>query len=211
MKIFAHRGLVTKNAKENSFESLEEAYKNKFFGIEFDIWFFDNQLYIKHDLPKKEEFESLPKFADFFIHGNKFEYWIDFKNLNENNVVEVCKIMNQAFVDNEINLKQVYFVPFINDLEKALPIYNKIKEIFFEAQIVALCYEIKDFDLLSYRKNLIENDIKFLSIQHELVNENFTKVLHDISLFAWTVNDLKRLQDLELLGVKAIATDVILE
>jgi glycerophosphoryl diester phosphodiesterase len=41
-KLFAHRGYNKGLTTENSIASLEEAVKNSFTAIEFDIWFFKN-------------------------------------------------------------------------------------------------------------------------------------------------------------------------
>lgn len=210
MKIFAHRGLVTRNSKENSIESLDEAFKNKFYGIEFDIWFVSDQLYIKHDQPKKEELTNLPKFRDYLKYGNNLRYWLDFKNLDKHNIDKALEIIKKDLEDKKIDLNQIYFAPFITDLVEAAKIYKKIKEVFSDAQIMAVCEDIKKEDLENYHQNLQKNNIKFLSIRHVFIDKNFMKIFHDINLYAWTINDLARAKELESLGVKIITSDIIL-
>ena len=62
---------------------------------------------------------------------------------------------------------------------------------------------------ITYHQNLQKNHIKFLSIQHTIIDKNFTKIFSDITLFAWTVNDLARLRDLQKIGVKNFTSDII--
>jgi len=207
VKIFAHRGFVTKNAKENSIESLRAAYDNKFIGVEFDVWFLNNELVVHHDMPKENK--NLVKFSDYLQFKNEFEYWIDFKNLDEDNIDKALQIAKKELFAAEIDLKKVYFAPFITNLQKALPIYNKIYKAIEGAQIMAVCEEIKRDDLVFYHQELQKNNIKYLSINHENIDENFIEIFSDINIFAWTVNDLEYLRELEKLGIKNITSDII--
>ncbi len=73
---------------------------------------------------------------------------------------------------------------------------------------VAVCEDAKNFGALyDFMK---KNNIKFLSIFHELINKNFIKKFKGIEIFAWTVNDENRLRDLQTLGVEHFATDRII-
>ncbi len=207
IKIFAHRGFVTKTAKENSIESLKAAYENKFLGVEFDVWFLDGELFVHHDMPKENK--NLVKFSDYLQFKNEFEYWIDFKNLDASNVDKALKDVKKELIAAKIDLKKVYFAPFITDLQKAIFVYNKISEVFEGAQIMAVCEEIKKSDLVFYHSELQKNNIKFLSIQHKNIDEEFVKIFSDITIFAWTINDLQRLRELEKLGIKYITSDII--
>ena len=55
IKIFAHRGFVSNKSPENSIAALDEAYNNKFDGVEFDLWFLENKIIIVHDKPNKKD------------------------------------------------------------------------------------------------------------------------------------------------------------
>ena len=46
IKIFAHRGFIQNNIKQNTIASLKNAVKNNFNAVEFDIWFIDGELYL---------------------------------------------------------------------------------------------------------------------------------------------------------------------
>ena len=83
VKLFAHRGFVTENISQNSIASLKQAYDFNFRAVEFDIWFLDEKLVLKHDQPLEKEINNLPKFRDYFSFKNELTYWMDFKNLDE--------------------------------------------------------------------------------------------------------------------------------
>ncbi len=208
-KIFAHRGFVTKQAKENSIASLNQAHKHNFSGIEFDVWFFDNSLVIHHDMPQKNTIASLPQFQDYLVFKNEIEYWIDFKNLDEGNVEAAAKLIAQEIKAAEIDSKKVFFAPFIANLQMAIPIYDALRNGFAGAQIVAVCEDLAPEDFVLYHASLQKNNIKFLSIRHGIVDKNFAEIFSDITLFAWTINDLARFRDLQEMGVKNIASDII--
>lgn len=210
IKIFAHRGYVIKGIAQNSIESLKAAYENNFVGVEFDVWFVENKLVLSHDQPSLNAISSLPKFSDYFIYGNKIKYWIDFKNLNIANVDKALLAVKKEVEEFAISKKNIYFAPFIEDLNEAIFIYDKIRVIFGEdAQIMAVCVKIEDGDMLKYYKKLRENNIKFLSILHKNINKNFVDIFKEIEIFAWTVNDVARLRELEALGVKNCTSDII--
>lgn len=210
VRLFAHRGFAKEKVLQNTFASLNQAQKKGFRAVEFDIWFFEGQLVLKHDRPKKSEI--LPNFRDYFIFKNEFSYWLDFKNLDEKNVVEVLKIAKKEIDAAGIKASQIYFAPFITDYEIAEKIFVAIRKIFGEkAQVVAVCEELKNYSQVkNLREFLTKNNVKFLSIFHQLVDRTFVKIFSDIEIFAWTVNDLKRLGELEALGVENFATDKIL-
>lgn len=208
-KIFAHRGFITEKVKENSIASLHEAHKNNFAGVEFDVWFVDNSLLLHHDMPQQSEMANLPFLQDYLVFKNDFEYWIDFKNLDEGNAIEAAKHINKEIKAAKIDVKKVFFAPFITDLNKAIPVYNVLRNGLKGAQIMAVCEDLAPQDFVDYHKNLQRNHIKFLSIKHEIINENFVKIFSDITLFAWTVNDLARLHALQKMGVKNFTSDII--
>ncbi len=207
IKIFAHRGFVTKQAAENSLASLHKAHQQNFSGIEFDVWFVDDSLVINHDMPEKNK--ALPQLHEYFIFKNDFEYWIDFKNLNEANAIVAIKILAKEIEAAQIDMKKVFFAPFITDLNKAIPVYNALRNSFKDAQIMAVCKNLAPENFIIYHKDLQKNHIKFLSIRHQIIDKNFTKIFSDITLFAWTVNDLARVRDLHKIGVKNFTSDII--
>lgn len=211
IKLFAHRGFVLENVQQNSIESLNEAVKENFKAIEFDIWFLNGKLVLKHDQPKIDELANLPVLKNYFYLGNSLEYWMDFKNLDEKNAFEALTLAKVEIAAAKIDLNQIYFAPFITDYKKSAKVFAEIRRVFGdEANLVAVCEKIeKAEDVKNLQEFLAKNNIKFLSIFHKLLDENFVKNLNNIEFFAWTVNDLLRLSELEGLGIKNFATDKI--
>ncbi|MDX2082974.1 MAG: glycerophosphodiester phosphodiesterase [Rickettsiales bacterium] len=210
-KLFAHRGFREKSQLENSVASLQEAVANGFEAIEFDLWFLQEKIVLKHDRPKPEEIGNLPTLQDYFKYKNDLTYWLDFKNLDLNNCQKALNLTKEEILKAGINIDQIYFAPFVDEKFLAQKIFDNIKNIFAsDAKIVALCQKLKDEDdAQGLCQFLNENNIKFLSIAEHLLSEKLLKIFHDIEIFAWTVNDLARIFELENLGVKNFATDKI--
>lgn len=211
VRLFAHRGFVKKNIAQNSIESLNAAYLNNFNAIEFDIWFIEEKLFLNHDKPKKSELKNLPQLRDYFSFGNQFYYWLDFKNLDEKNIDRALVLIKKEISTSGLNLKQIYFAPFITDYKISQKILSKIKKYFGDkANLVAVCEELKNFDQIKLLKEFVsKSQIKFISINHNLLDKTMVKIFSDIEFFAWTVNDLEVLQNLENIGIKNFATDKI--
>lgn len=211
VKLFAHRGFALTKNQQNTITSLENAVAANFDAIEFDIWFCQEKLVLKHDKPQDYEIKDLALFHQYLSYGNKFKYWLDFKNLDEKNAVAVLKLVKEKIDLAQINLDNIYFAPFITNYDEAEKIFYIIREIFnTNVNLVAVCEELKNQDeVISLRNFLTKNNIKYLSIFHKLLDQEFVKNFLDIEFFAWTVNDLTRIFELEKLGVKNFATDNI--
>lgn len=211
MRLFAHRGFVTESHSENSVASLKEAVSQGFKAIEFDIWYVDEKLVLKHDHPKENELYNLPQFEEYLVYKNDLFYWLDFKNLDEENCAKALMIAKNKIDKSDIGLDHFYFAPYVTDLQKAQKIYAVIRNIFgFKAKIVAVCENLKsEKDAQDLRRALEDNNIKCLSIFHQLLSKNSLQIFSGIEIFAWTVNDLQRLTDLDSLGAANCATDKI--
>ncbi len=211
-RLFAHRGFAKNKNLQNTITSLNQAQENGFKAIEFDIWFLQGELFLKHDLPKETELKELPNFRDYLIFKNDLTYWLDFKNLDESNVRQALSLVKNEINQAKIDLHKIYFAPFITDYFLASKIFAIIRDVFGEeSQLVAVCEKFDDLQKIDdLRQFLTKNKIKLLSIFHELLNQSFVEKFSDIEVFAWTVNDISRLRELQNLGVKNFATDKIL-
>jgi len=209
VKIFAHRGFIENNIPQNSIESLKNAYLKGFRAIEFDIWFLNDQLILKHDRPILTELNSLPKFRDYFLYQNQMEYWMDFKNLDESNVDKALELVKKDL--ENINLDKVYFAPFITNYKIAAKIFEKISKVFgSKARLMAVCEKLENQDEVNnLYKFLKNNSIKNLSIFHKLIDKKFMELFLEIEIFAWTVNDKSDLEKLKNIGVKNFTSDAI--
>lgn len=211
MRLFAHRGFTAELHPQNSVASLKEAVAQGFKGIEFDLWYVDGKLLLKHDRPQENEVEVLPQFKDYLTYQNDLFYWLDFKNLDEENCAKALAIVKNEIEKLNLRLDHFYFVPYITDLKKAEKIYAIIRNIFgFKANVVAVCDTLKnEQEAQELRRVLDAYNIKKLSIFHQLLSKNSLQILLGIEIFAWTVNDISRLRDLETLGITNFATDKI--
>lgn len=211
-RLFAHRGFIEGHILQNSVASLHAAKRNGFKAIEFDIWFLEGKLFLKHDLPCEIEFKNLPKLREYFPFGNELDYWLDFKNLDERNVVDVLNLVKKEIEEAKINLDQIYFAPCIMDYEIAKKVFMKIREIFGEKVNLMAFYRqlTNEKDVKVLRDFMTHSKVKYLSIMHQLLDERFVEDFKDVEIFAWTVNDLERLKELEKIGVRNFATDKIL-
>lgn len=211
-RLFAHRGFAKTKNLQNTITSLNQAKENGFEAIEFDIWFLEGELFLKHNLPEKTELKELPNFRDYLTFQNELIYWLDFKNLDKFNVRAALTLVKNEINQAKIDLNKIYFAPFITDYFLAGEIFATIRDVFGkESQLVAVCEKLDDLQKINdLRHFLTKNKIKFLSIFHELLNQSFVEKFFDVEVFAWTVNDVSRLKDLQNLGVKNFATDKIL-
>ena len=209
IKLFAHRGFVENNMKQNSIASLKNAFEKGFKGVEFDIWWIDGEFFVKHDKPSGKELFLLPRLQDYLVHKNELEYWIDFKNLDEKNIDNALKKLKEVLILKEIDLNKVFFAPYITDYILTAKISLKFRN-FFAQKInfvgvcdeQAQCQEVVDMIDIGV--------IDFISINYKLINKDFLKKIQPTKLLTWTVNDIKEINDLYMFGVEKFATDKVL-
>ena len=211
VKLFAHRGFVTPTHPENSIASLNEAVSQGFKAIEFDLCFAAQKLVLKHDEPSESEAKILPDLGKYLAYKNQMSYWLDFKNLTEENCLPALLEAKREIEFFGVKLDQIYFAPYVLEKKTAQKIFTCIKNIFGpKAKIVAVCESLKNQqETKNLRAFLDKNNVKYLSIFHQLLNANSMKIFAGIEILAWTVNDLTKLKELEALGVKNFATDTI--
>lgn len=209
IKLFAHRGFVENNMKQNSIASLKNAVAKGFKAIEFDIWWVDGEFFIKHDKPSKKEEFSLPRLQDYLYYKNELEYWFDFKNIDQNNIDDVLKKLKTDLILKEIDLNKVFFAPYITDYAMAIKIALKFRNFFSQKiNFVGVCDNEAGVQEII---NMTDIElIDFVSINYALINLELLKKIKPTKLLAWTVNDVKQINDLYMLGVDKFATDKVL-
>ena len=192
-----------------------------FKAIEFDVWFLtksakknfnkqnnftknlleDGELVISHDFPQNLSIDSIPRFADFLSHGNAFEYWIDLKNANTENCQIFAKKIFDELLKKNIDFHQVLIAPYITNYEIAQCVFNNFKEIFGKnLNFVAVCDSLRELDLAV--EFIKKNQLKFLSIDHRIIDAKSFQKIRGIKLLVWTVNSKERLEELSKIGIK---------
>lgn len=209
MKIFSHRGLRNGQIKENSLKAFKQAYEKNLRAFEVDIWYLENELFLTHDKP--QDLNNLNKLEELFSEfQNEVSYWLDFKNLTEKNCKEVCQKMQKIMQNFGLNSKQLYFAPYINNLENGDKIYPIIKEIFGnEVQILAIIEKIDAASYQDYYQKFKAAGLYGISIHYSNLNGEFRKFFSDVPIFAWTVNEQKIAQSLEKLGIENLTSDYL--
>ncbi len=207
INLFAHRGFWHEYNEQNTISSLKNAHENNFDGVEFDLWFCENRgLLLSHDEVKEDEI--LPNFRKFLQFGNDFKYWIDFKNVNLSNAKKIFEIVKKDVEAAKIDFKNIFIAPFITNYVLANEVLKIAKEVFKKDLNFAAVIENEEEkdELINFAQN---ENIKFLSISHKLIDEKLIKKLKNVEIFVWTVNDLDRIFYLEKIGIKNFITDKI--
>ena len=76
--------------------------------MELDIWYVEGQFILNHGKPSENinKYDKLEKLFKKF--GNKIEYWLDFKNLDEENIKEAIKKLKLNIDQSEINYEKIF-------------------------------------------------------------------------------------------------------
>ena len=194
VKIFAHRGFADKKDQQNTMSAIDNAYKTGFDGVEIDIHYLNDSLLMTHDPVPEEQEKNLDNFDQFLKYQNKMLYWLDFKNLQDLDNTDLEQALMKVKLDiqnNNCNLDNFYFAPYITDYKVAQRIFNKINEVFdHRARLVFVVDDIKKDQYQELSQFLRKMRIGNISIKHDLINEDFISIFHDKNLFAWTVNEI---------------------
>lgn len=209
-KIFAHRGLVNDIIEENTIKALINASDHGFEAVEFDLHYWNRDFILSHDKPEKanKKYDSLINYLGVF--KNYMEYWLDFKNLDSDNIEEAVKYLKEIIDKSGVKLKNLYFAPFITEISEAEKIYQVIRKYFGDkVQIIAVKEKLSHLHYQEYYNWLKANNIYGLSIQFRNIKPEFMKIFSDIQIFAWTVNYERDYFRLTKMGVQNITTDQI--
>ena len=206
INLFAHRGFWSEKSNQNSIFSLNNAHENKFSGIEFDIWFCDQKLVISHDDPGN--CNDLLQFGKYLKYANDFKYWLDFKNLTLKNAEKSFLIAKNDINKANIDIKNIYLAPYFTNYQITSQFCQIAREVFGSQVQFAALFDKKDQedDLVKLIK---AEKIQYLSVLDSLIDEDFIRKIPQVEIFAWTINDLKKLLALKNLGIKNFITDSI--
>lgn len=185
MKYIIHRGITSKDIKENSYTAIKKALKDKeSIGVEFDIRLTkDHKIVLSHnslinlnvieetdysDLIKNNYLTTLDKILD--IDTNKI-FLIDIKT-NNNYKVFGDILMNTL---NKYN-KNIYLASFDKNIIK----YIKSK---YKKGIITLLYR--------------RNNYNFIITNYKLISNNKIKKIKDKEIFLWTIHNNIELEEIK--------------
>lgn len=185
MKYIIHRGITSKDIKENSYTAIKKALKDKeSIGVEFDIRLTkDHKIVLSHnslinlnvieetnysDLIKNNYLTTLDKILD--IDTNKI-FLIDIKT-NNNYKVFSDILMNTI---NKYN-KNIYLASFDKNIIK----YIKSK---YKKGIITLLYR--------------RNNYNFIITNYKLISNNKIKKIKDKEIFLWTIHNNIELEEIK--------------
>lgn len=185
MKYIIHRGITSKDIKENSYTAIKKAIKDKeSIGVEFDIRLTkDHKIVLSHnflinlnvieetnysDLIKNNYLTTLDKILD--IDTNKI-FLIDIKT-NNNYKVFGDILMNTI---NKYN-KNIYLASFDKNIIK----YIKSK---YKKGIITLLYK--------------RNNYNFIITNYKLISNNKIKKIKDKEIFLWTIHNNNELEEIK--------------
>ncbi len=185
MKYIIHRGITSKDIKENSYTAIKKAIKDKeSIGVEFDIRLTkDHKIVLSHnslinlnvieetnysDLIKNNYLTTLDKILD--IDTNKI-FLIDIKT-NNNYKVFGDILMNTI---NKYN-KNIYLASFDKNIIK----YIKSK---YKKGIITLLYKRNNYD--------------FIITNYKLISNNKIKKIKDKKIFLWTIHNNNELEEIK--------------
>ena len=185
MKYIIHRGITSKDIKENSYTAIKKAIKDKeSIGVEFDIRLTkDHKIVLSHNslinlnvieetnysnLIKNNYLTTLDKILD--IDTNKI-FLIDIKT-NNNYKVFGDILMNTI---NKYN-KNIYLASFDKNIIK----YIKSK---YKKGIITLLYKRNNYD--------------FIITNYKLISNNKIKKIKDKKIFLWTIHNNNELEEIK--------------
>ena len=96
-----HRGLYdNKTIYENTLAAFDSALNKNIAGIEFDLFYIDsiNDFVISHDLPNRFGLTPLLLSNVFKTYDTSFSYWLDLKNLTDDNKQEIAHLLNKQLI-----------------------------------------------------------------------------------------------------------------
>ena len=207
-KIWAHRGYSI-NSPENSIESVKAALPKGFKGVEIDVRFnkTDNCFYLSHD--KIKNYKNLTTLDSLFSHtGDGLYYWLDLKNLNEENKKQIVDKLKALSVKYEINRN------IIIESRNANALYTLTKNGFHTSLWLKDPYP--EF-MLRFIYNNINNKIKLflytfnaVSFDSRYINKTTLQIYKNCNIHTWriyTTNYKTLIPILNINSVKIILFD----
>jgi glycerophosphoryl diester phosphodiesterase len=202
--LWAHRGYA-QGLPENSLESFDAARKMGCYGIELDIHFIEGRGFIvAHDLPAKETGKGDGLFLNTVLerYGDRFYYWLDFKNLDRQNAEKSGELLS-AYIA-AYGLEGHVFVestrPWaLRSLRSAAPGVNTIYWLRGHFD--------RNFAVLKAKYNTVISGADTVSLPLNAAGDIFFHNFSHLNMAVFTVNDAGKTGELFAKGARIILTD----
>lgn len=209
MNLIAHRGLHSKNTKENTLEAIELGNKHvDIDGVEIDVRLSkDNKVVVIHD-----------EYIDVVSNGRGRTNEMSLERLkrfNYGTVVKPSTINSLSEVLDKISPQTLLIIELKDEREKNDILASKVIEIVNNYPLLNIWLKSFSLDIVNYlkrysnrpvgilinefNKDLLNLDFDFYSIsQHVITNDIVNNKLEDRkAVMVWTINTKKQFQDLK--------------
>ena len=209
MNLIAHRGLHSKNTKENTLEAIELGNKHvDIDGVEIDVRLSkDNKVVVIHD-----------EYIDVVSNGRGRTNEMSLERLkrfNYGTVVKPSTINSLSEVLDKISPQTLLIIELKDEREKNDILASKVIEIVNNYPLLNIWLKSFSLDIVNYlkrysnrpvgilinefNKDLLNLDFDFYSIsQHMITNDIVNNKLEDRkAVMVWTINTKKQFQDLK--------------
>ena len=209
MNLIAHRGLHSKNTKENTLEAIELGNKHvDIDGVEIDVRLSkDNKVVVIHD-----------EYIDVVSNGRGRTNEMSLERLKRFNfgtVVKPSTINSLSEVLDKISPQTLLIIELKDEREKNDILASKVIEIVNNYPLLNIWLKSFSLDIVNYlkrysnrpvgilinefNKDLLNLDFDFYSIsQHMITNDIVNNKLEDRkAVMVWTINTKKQFQDLK--------------
>lgn len=209
MNLIAHRGLHSKNTKENTLEAIELGNKHvDIDGVEIDVRLSkDNKVVVIHD-----------EYIDVVSNGRGRTNEMSLERLkrfNYGTVVKPSTINSLSEVLDKISPQTLLIIELKDEREKNDILASKVIEIVNNYPLLNIWLKSFSLDIVNYlkrysnrpvgilinefNKDLLNLDFDFYSIsQHVITNDIVNNKLEDRkAVMVWTINTKKQFEDLK--------------
>lgn len=209
MNLIAHRGLHSKNTKENTLEAIELGNKHvDIDGVEIDVRLSkDNKVVVIHD-----------EYIDVVSNGRGRTNEMSLERLkrfNYGTVVKPSTINSLSEVLDKISPQTLLIIELKDEREKNDILASKVIEIVNNYPLLNIWLKSFSLDIVNYlkrysnrpvgilinefNKDLLNLDFDFYSIsQHMITNDIVNNKLEDRkAVMVWTINTKKQFEDLK--------------
>lgn len=210
-RVWAHRGThggfqgegkPMNRTGENTVEAFEASIANGFPGIELDIHFLGERFVVAHD-PTPTDHLGLDEV--FARCGRKIYYWLDFKDLTDENVGDVIVAFQRLFERYPVRDRVLIESPEARALAKLRHGLGDVKVLYW---IQWYRGGIRKSVLRARKRwKIAWFGFHNISISDDQFNEVFRRDFARMGIYVYTINDAARMAALRDAGVRVILTD----